>query len=238
MASHELRTPLTSLRLLYQHLVRSAPQDRPFDLSPAQIERFLRTSERQFQRLGELIDRLLDVPKLAGGQLVLHLEEMDLAKAVREVAEQMVPQAQAAGSRLDLDLDASVVGHWDRVRVEQMITNLVANAIRYGLGQPVRVVLRHDPCTATFSVEDQGLGIAPADQGKLFQRFVRLAPDHHAGGLGLGLYICRTIVDAHRGAIRVDSAPGRGSTFTVELPRYPIGIDEGPAATLPARPAA
>jgi signal transduction histidine kinase len=221
MASHELRTPLTSLNLLYQHLVRRAPGGCPVPLRSEDIERFVKTSERQFQRLGQMIDNLLDVSKLSVGQVLLNLEEIDLAPLVRDVVERLAEQTAAAGSKVTLDLDEPVVGHWDRFRVEQVITNLITNAARYGLGHPIRVVLRRGS-SATLAVEDQGIGIAKENRSKVFERFVRLDGNLQSSGLGLGLYICRAIVEAHGGTIRVDSEVGKGSTFTVELPLPPL----------------
>src|SRR5262249_10207857 len=137
MASHELRTPLTSLTLLYQHLVRSAPGGSPLELRSEEIERFVRTSERQFQRLGQMIDNLLDISKLSVRQILLNLEEIDLAPLVRDVAERLAEQIAAARSRVDLELEEPLVGHWDRFRIEQVVTNLLTNAARYGLGHPI-----------------------------------------------------------------------------------------------------
>jgi signal transduction histidine kinase len=230
-ASHELRTPLTSLSLLYRHLLRSASRDGKVQLSQEQTERFLRTSDRQFERLDQLVDNLIDVSKRSIGHgsighVVLNLEELDLAEVVRQVAQRVREQFVAAGSKLELDLPEKVVGHWDRFRVEQVVTNILINAARYGLGNPVRVRLRRTPSVARLSVEDSGVGIPEEDLGHVFDCFTRVGPARASSGLGVGLYISHAIVEAHGGTLRVESEVGRGSTFTVELP-LPFAAEDG-----------
>jgi signal transduction histidine kinase len=223
-ASHELRTPITSLSLLYQHLLRSVRDKHVAELPPDQVERFLRTSERQFSRLNQLVDNLLDIGKETRPTVPLHLEEVDLADVVRQVAERLREQFTASGSRLDLDLEDNVVGYWDRFRLEHVVTNLLSNAAKYGLGNPIRVEGSSEGSIARLSVEDKGMGIAERDLGRVFDRFTRIGPLRPISGLGVGLSISRAIVEAHGGTIRVESAVGRGSTFTLELP-LPVALD-------------
>jgi signal transduction histidine kinase len=110
-------------------------------------------------------------------------------------------------------------GRWDRLRLEQVLENLLSNAFKYGAGQPVEVVVGGGEGRALLSVQDGGVGIAAADVERIFGRFERAAPTRNFGGLGLGLYIARQIVEAHGGSIRLESSPGQGTTFTVDLPR-------------------
>jgi signal transduction histidine kinase len=224
-ASHELRTPITSLGLLYQRLLRNGCGKETLDLPRDQLERFIRTSERQFVRLNQLIDNLLDISREAKGHVALNLEEVDLAEIVREVAEQIRDQLVAAGSRLEMDLDAPVIAHADRFRIGHAVCNLLTNAARYGLGNPVRVELQRGAGLARLSVEDHGIGIPEHDLERVFDRFNHLGPLRQNSGLGVGLHVTRAIVEAHGGTIRVDSAVGRGSTFTVELP-LPVLLEE------------
>jgi signal transduction histidine kinase len=113
-----------------------------------------------------------------------------------------------------------VPGLWDRARLEQVVTNLLSNAVKYGRGQPIEVAVMGADDRARLVVRDQGIGIAPEHLSRIFERFERAVSAHNYGGLGLGLYIVRQIVEAHGGAIHVTSTPGEGSTFVVDLPRH------------------
>jgi signal transduction histidine kinase len=171
---------------------------------------------RQTDRLGGLVGNLLDVSRLAAGKLDLTPEKFDLVELVRDVAERLRDQASAP---FELRLDGPVVGTWDRLRVDQVITNLVSNALKYGRGKPVSLAAGARGNVAVVEVSDQGIGIAAADQKRIFERFERAVSPSSYGGLGLGLYIARQIVEALGGSIRVESTPGAGSRFIVELPR-------------------
>jgi signal transduction histidine kinase len=236
-ASHELRTPITSLSLLYQHLLRTVRDKRVAELPPEQVERFLRTSERQFSRLNQLVDNLLDIGKETRTSVALNLEEVDLADIVRQVKERLREQLTASGSRIELDLEEEVVGYWDRFRLEHVVTNLLSNAVKYGLGNPIRVLACREGSIARLTVEDKGMGIAERDLARVFDRFTRIGPLRPISGLGVGLSISRAIVEAHGGSIRVESAIGRGSTFTVELP-LPVALDGTAPASTPEDAAA
>ena len=117
-----------------------------------------------------------------------------------------------------MDAPGTLVGRWDTQRLEQVVINLLTNALKYGAGKPVHLRLAAEGERARLSVRDEGIGIAAEDQGRIFERFERAVSDRHFGGLGLGLYICRQIVDALGGTIAVRSTPGEGSTFEVVLP--------------------
>jgi PAS domain S-box-containing protein len=214
IASHELRTPLSPLKLQLQALLRSLDRGAPLD--PDQLVGKVRLMIRQTDRLSGLVGNLLDVSRLAAGKLDLRHERFDLVEVVREVAERIRDQTPA---RVELLLDGPVVGTWDRLRVDQVLTNLVSNALKYGEGKPVSISAVARGTTAVVEVADQGIGIAAADQERIFDRFERAVSASSYGGLGLGLYIARQIVDALGGTIRVQSVPGAGARFTVELPR-------------------
>lgn len=213
MASHELKTPLTSLTLVVQQLTRA----RRGDVIAGADER-LRTVQRHTERLARLIDDILDVSRMTSGQLRLELSTLDLSELVREVAARFEPDVARAGATLTLEAPPGVVGEWDRRRVEQVVGNLLSNAIKYGEGQPIHVSVATAEAEALVVVTDRGIGIAPAEQRRIFKRFER--GDHGPGyaGIGLGLWIAQEIVMALGGSIRVDSVPGRGATFTVALP--------------------
>jgi signal transduction histidine kinase len=165
-----------------------------------------------------LVEELLDVSRLASGRLRVEPTEFDLSDLVREVASRLKPFLDAAGCALSVEARAPAVGSWDRLRVEQVIANLVSNALKYGPGSPVEMSVTCEAECACLRVRDHGIGIAPQDQHRIFQRFERAVPMSHYSGFGLGLWIAREIVAAHGGSIDVDSEIGHGSIFTVRLP--------------------
>jgi PAS domain S-box-containing protein len=215
IASHELKTPLTTLQLATELLLRSGEQQ---GAPPASVERRLRTMHRQTKRLGQLVQALIDVTQIAAGRLALHPEPVDLAAVVRETMVRWREALDRAECRLELRLPEHVTGFWDRARLEQVIDNLVGNAVKFGPGQPVEVDVTTEDERVRLAVRDHGIGITPEDQRRLFERFERAVPATHYGGFGLGLWIVRNIVQAHGGEIRVTSQPGRGSRFEVTLP--------------------
>jgi len=217
VAAHELRTPTTSLKLNVQSLLRGARRGEA-GLSPSTLMARLESIDRNAGRLNALVNELLDVTRIHAGRLRLDLEEVDLTALVQDVAARFELPALQAQSPLLLDVSGPTVGSWDRLRLEQVVTNLLSNALKYGAGRPVRVQVRADAAHARLVVRDEGIGIAPESLPRLFGRFERAVSERHYGGLGLGLYITRQIVEALGGTVGVRSAPGVGATFTVELP--------------------
>ncbi len=219
MASHELRTPLAALQLQMDGVLRmlnKAPEpDRD------KLMRRLATAGRQVNRLSSLVDGLLDVSRLGRVGFLLAPERFDLATLVREVVERFEEEGRRSATPITADLGAAVVGSWDRNRLDQALTNLLSNAMKYGPGQPITVTLTAEGEQATLAIRDQGIGIAPADLDRIFGRFERAVPTSHYGGLGLGLYVAGRIVRAHGGTIDVQSEPERGATFTIRLPLHP-----------------
>jgi signal transduction histidine kinase len=163
---------------------------------------------------------LLDVGSLGVGRLALAREEIDLAETVRTATELSREEIDRSGSTLELDLQP-VHGHWDRVRIEQVVENLVSNAAKYGLGRPVRVFVTSSDSTARIGVEDQGRGIPVEARERIFRPYERLPHGPDMPGLGIGLYVTVEIVKAHGGSIHIENGPSGGSVFIVELPRDP-----------------
>jgi signal transduction histidine kinase len=220
IASHELKTPLTSLKLQTQ-INRRLLQGKPEVVAAALTDRFqkyLDVSGKQVERLTRLIEDMLDVSRINAGKLALRKDEVDLPELIEEVADRLSPQISAAGCTLSLEIESPIRGYWDRYRIEQVIINLTTNAIRYGGGGPIRIFAKLDGDSAIFSVEDHGIGIEAHNVARIFERFERAQHSRNIDGLGLGLYICRQIVEGHGGSIGVKSQPGKGSVFTVSLP--------------------
>lgn len=215
IAGHELRTPLSSLQLQVQSLQRLAAKE---DLPSDRVAQRLSKIERHVGRLETLISELLDVGRITAGRLQLKPERIDLAALAAEVAERFVSDLAQNKCELRMHTPAPVVGHWDSLRLDQVVTNLLANAVKYGAGSPIEVGVTSEKDGALLVVRDYGIGIAPEYRDRIFQRFERAVSDRHYAGLGLGLWITRQIVLAHGGDIRFDSTPGHGTTFAVELP--------------------
>jgi PAS domain S-box-containing protein len=220
IASHELRTPLTTLSLEIQSLQRALGRRAQGAPKSGRLERSAGVAENQINRLITLVEELLDVSRLASGRLQVAPTEFDLSELVREVGRRLKPALDAARCPLSVEARARAVGSWDRLRVEQVVANLVSNALKYGPGSPVEMSVTREPECACLRVRDHGIGIAREDQKRIFQRFERAVPMSHYSGFGLGLWIAREIVAAHGGTIDVDSDLGRGATFTVRLPLH------------------
>jgi signal transduction histidine kinase len=222
IAAHELRTPLTPLSTHVQTLLRSA---RAADAS-VPVSRFdaeIEATGRHVQRLATLVDHLLDVSKLWAAAPRLDYDRFDLAALATATARELGTQASDAGSTLDVRSAEPVVGSWDRLRLEQVLQSLLANAIKFGAGKPIVVTVACQGTHARLEVSDRGSGVAAVDHARIFERFERAVPLHRYGGFGLGLWTAREIVRAHGGTIVVASVPGEGATFTVDVPIDPPG---------------
>ncbi|WP_437574587.1 AAA family ATPase [Sorangium sp. So ce887] len=219
--AHELKTPLTGLHLKLDALTRSIKQQET--VSSSWLSSSLTSFKRQLGRLSLLIDSLLDLSRVQVGRLVLTREPVDLTALVRDVVGRLSEQAELAGCALHVQAERAAWGQWDRLRLEQVATNLLTNAMKYGAGRPVRIVADADGAVARLSVSDQGIGISEADQRRVFEAFERATGLHQAQSLGLGLYLVREIVRAHGGRVDLHSQLGSGTTFVVELPVEPEG---------------
>jgi PAS domain S-box-containing protein len=221
VASHELKTPLTPLSLKLQTLAReaAAQPESPFVLK---VRANVEAGRKQIKRLADLIGDLLDVTRIGSGQLKLQWEPVDFAAVTREVLTRLEPEATRAECPIIVEVPEQVGVRSDRRRLDQVVENLMTNAIKYGASKPIHVRMEEEPSRVRLIVRDQGIGIAPEDQTRIFERFERAVSERNYGGLGLGLYITRTIVEALGGTIHVRSQPDQGAVFTVELPREPV----------------
>lgn len=215
IASHELRTPLAALQL---QLLGISDQLAPDDEGMTKkVDRARRVGDR----LAQLIEALLDVSRIATGKLTLHFDAFNLIDAAREVTERLRESALAAGCELSLATADRIDGRWDRLRIEQVLTNLISNSIKYAAGTPIQVSASRQHDVAILNVQDKGPGIPEADLSRIFRRFERASSTNHYGGLGLGLYVAQQIAEAHGGTIVASNVPGGGACFTVRLPLTP-----------------
>jgi Na+/proline symporter/signal transduction histidine kinase len=225
VTSHELRTPVTTLSLSLSMLDRAACSN------DGMVTRtWAKRASQQCKRLNRLITDLLDVSQVEGGRLELDRTTVYLDDLVRHVLQRVEPERAAAGCPVSLQ-STPVVGQWDRRRIESVVAGLLSNALKFGVGKPVEISVFGTEESATLVMRDHGIGIDPAEHARIFDRFERAVSTRHYGGLGLGLYMSRCIVEAHGGAIRIASVAGGGATFTVELPRLAA------AESIVARPA-
>ncbi|MFN2545998.1 MAG: PAS domain S-box protein [Myxococcales bacterium] len=212
IASHELKTPLTAMQLQLQSLRRKVEQHD--EVLASRVTRATRSGDR----LADLIEALLDVSRIATGRFELRRETFDLATSMRDVVDRMRESATQAGCELSVNAPGPLTGAWDRLRLEQVLVNLLSNAFKYGAGARVDVSLSQQAGDAVLRVRDFGPGVAAVGQDRIFGRFERAVSMRHFGGMGLGLYVTRQIVDAHGGSVAAANAAEGGAIFTVRLP--------------------
>lgn len=218
IASHELKTPLTPLKLQIQSLMRTLASGKLAEVKPERISKMLVSSERQISRLSKLVDDLLDISRINMGRLTLSIEEFDLSELLAEVVERFKDQIELSRCEVKLEALGPITVACDRFRIEQVIVNLLTNAIKYGHGKPVEISACDDNGVIKMSFKDYGIGIAQEDQRRIFDRFERAVSGNNFGGIGLGLYIVTQILTAHNGRVTVESKLGAGSNFMVEFP--------------------
>lgn len=214
IASHELKTPLTPLKLQLQ-IAENQLLEGTNDVSF-----LLKNSVKKVDALLNLIENLLDVSRIQLERMNLDLVQFDFVDAVESAVEQMLPQLQDSHCELQLNITRHLIGSWDRLRIEQIITNLLSNCCKYATGTPVQISLTGtNRDSVLFSVKDKGKGIPREAHDKIFNRFERSGPDVKvSSGFGLGLYIVKKIVEAHKGTIHLESAINNGANFVIELP--------------------
>jgi len=210
IAAHEIRGPITSVHMAVQGLQKGK-------VSAAAAPRILEIIEREDRRLARFVDELLDLGRMQSGEMHFNFEEVDLGDVVREAAGTLSSDLARSGSAFSISTEGRPVGQWDRFRLEQVATNLLSNAIKFGAGKPIAVAVREHRGLTTLEVQDHGIGIPPGMLNRIFDPFERAVSVRNYGGLGLGLFIVRTIVEGLGGTVRVESKPNAGSTFTVEL---------------------
>jgi signal transduction histidine kinase len=218
MVAHELRTPLNTLFLETQMRTVNLERGNLAAFETDKLHKMVARDGRQIRSMVRLIDDMLDVSRITSGKLSIRREAVDLTALVRRVADDLAQHAGATGSVLEVLAFDTITGFWDAFRVEQIVVNLISNALRYGQGQPIEISLAHTQNSAVIEVRDHGIGINAKDQERIFDAFERVVHQDRTGGLGLGLFITKQLVDAHGGAITLQSQPGNGALFSVTLP--------------------
>lgn len=217
MVAHELRTPLNTLFLETQMRKMQLEKSNMEAFNEEKLQRMVARDGRQIQSMIRLIDDMVDVSRIRSGKLSIRPTETELSDLLQRIVSDLSHQAAAAGTDITLNAHKISSGTWDEFRVEQIIINLLTNALRYGGGKPVKVTLEASPVYAEVTVRDQGDGITVADQHRIFEPFERAGAKTGAG-LGLGLYIARQLAEAHGGSLTVDSTYGEGAAFRLRLP--------------------
>jgi PAS domain S-box-containing protein len=218
MASHDLRSPLTSLRLQLQAVRKSLKPGNGEPCSSEKLASRVEVMERQTDRMLHMMDALLDITQMTAGRLELKRQKLDLVELVRGAVDTLEEELRQSGVQVRVHADGPIEGMWDRLRLEQVVDNLLSNAMKYGKGLPVDLTVTTDGTTAKLVVRDQGVGVAPEDQERLFDRFERVRLDRSVTGYGVGLWIVRRVVEAHGGSVSLESRLGEGSSFIVQLP--------------------
>jgi PAS domain S-box-containing protein len=226
IASHELRTPLTSLQLQIDSLLRRSQRRQDVAPLPDWALRKLSAAEQQIDRLSTLTSDLLDVSRITTGRMPLRPEPVDVGGLIGTVAERCRGDLESARCTLTINAPPGMVAHWDRLRVEQILTNLLTNAMKYGAGKPVTITVETADDMAAIHVIDHGIGIDAPTQQRIFDRFERGVSHRNYGGFGVGLWIARQAATALGGTITVQSEPGHGATFTVRLPLQPAVLED------------
>ncbi len=218
IASHELRTPLTPMALqveMLEDFTLNRPQE---DWDKEEILRALRLFSENLQKMNDLIEDLVSAVKYKAGKFETKKGPADLVKSVERVTRRFSEQLKQSGSELSLDLPDEANALFDPKQIDTLCTNLLTNAMKYGKGGKIEISVGSDKQKVWASFTDHGVGISESGQKKIFERFERSLEHADFSGLGLGLYICKSIVDGHNGKITVSSSPGKGSTFYFELP--------------------
>lgn len=218
IVSHELRTPVTSLKLQVQTALRQFTKAPPL-IFHEKSGTFFQRADKQLDRISILLNDILDISRISMDRLHVEDEEIEINEIVNEVVERFEEQARSIGSNIQFKKVSPVTILGDRMRLEQVFSNLITNALKYGDSKPIEISIKVFAEKVGIAIKDQGIGVAPEDQERIFERFERATNRNIIGGIGVGLFISKKIVEAHNGEILIKSELGKGSTFTVMLNR-------------------
>ena len=222
VASHELKTPISILQMQLQMTVRKIKPGSENVPNAEELRKAFDMALKQVNILVVLINELLDVSRIRLGKMILAYSPFNISQVIKETVDNFLPQFSQAGCPVSLDLDESLEGQWDRIRIQEILTNFFTNILRYASGAPIRISARRSSRdTVIIVIEDQGEGIPEHLHEKLFDRFNRDMISANPMSLGLGLFIVKSLVETHRGNVRLENAVPKGSRFIVELPFHP-----------------
>jgi signal transduction histidine kinase len=220
MASHELKTPITPLNLQMQSFLKMVRNRTLKQMDDERLERMLSTAYSQVERLAKTIDKLLDVSRFTAGKVAMNFEKVNLSELVKRTIHSFEIQLNKIGCAYQITAPDQVPIVCDLFRIEQVLINLLSNAMKYGPGKPIEIQVTSCAEWAEIRIKDHGIGIAKKDHQRVFQRFERATPPTNYGGLGLGLYITCKIIKQHQGSIHIESQLGQGATFIVRIPSH------------------
>ncbi len=219
LVSHELKTPLTTMLLKLDSMLASIREVSLAKFSVPELMRVLKNAEEQIKWLTATINDLQNISLIRTGQMRLNREDTDLTQITRHVMQNFSELLKREKYKINIEAKAPIIGRWDKIRIEQAITNLFSNAIKYGDGKPIDIKILNSGRVGKFIIQDRGVGIPSQDQKAIFDLFQRATRSSDGGhGLGVGLYVTSQIVRLHGGTIKVSSVPMKGSKFTIELP--------------------
>jgi two-component system OmpR family sensor kinase len=220
IASHELRTPMTTLNLQSQMLKKSISKSVDLNIHREKIEKVMNQIIKQVTSLNRLVEDMLDIARLRTGNLKIEVSDINLADIIHESVNNLSEQMTLSGyPPPEIEISGNLNGRWDKMRIGQVITNILTNAIRYGKKKPIKIKAEELISTVRVSITDQGQGVSEEDIERIFGRFERATSSNESTGLGLGLFISKQIITAHKGKIWVDSKLNVGSTFCFEIPK-------------------
>jgi signal transduction histidine kinase/PAS domain-containing protein len=218
IASHELKTPITSMKLQMQMATQIIGRDDSGPVDPVYIKNLTEISNRQLEKITRLVEDMLDISRISTGKLAMNFSRKNLAEILEEVLQRFSDQLRAEKITFSSTIEPDVFTYCDSFRIEQVITNLISNAIRYGKKQPIEFTMKRVGDFAEIKVKDYGIGVNKSNHERIFERFERAVSYNEMSGLGIGLYITKEIVEEHQGKISVESELGKGATFKVVLP--------------------
>ena len=218
IASHELQTPLTSLKLQTQSRKRQLQKGLFLKLTQESFYQMVDQDEKQINRISRLVDDMLQITHMASGKVSFNFEQTDLGLLVSDVLNRFSPQLEDNNITLSTKINPDIIGNWDRYKLEQVVIDLLPNAVKYDHNGPIEVEVKQDKKNAILLVRDYGIGIKAEDHERVFKQFERAISASNISGLGLGLYIVKKLIESHKGSISIQSELNKGSEFIIQLP--------------------